>query len=167
MANESYIVNGTSLLLNGVTASADYDFSVENLTNGNGQVSEQVDLGLAPRPVIYQWSCEVQFQATPTQYSTLDLYIAEAPDGDPTQVDGDVGQVDAALADIDMRYNLRYIGSVVSENNAASEKCVASGEFVTYNRYISIVAYNDTGASVNATDSNFRFDLQPKSYQGQ
>lgn len=166
MANESYVANGTSLSINGEVG-ADYAFSVEGLTNGAGRVSAQVDLGAAPRPYIYQWSCEVQFQATPTQYATLDLYIAEAPDGDSTQISGDVGSSDAALGDVDMRYNLKYIGSVVSENAAASEKCVASGEFSTYNRYISIVAYNDSGATVNATDSNFRFDLQPKSFQGQ
>jgi len=166
MANESYINNGTSLSINGEEG-ADYAFSVEGLTNAAGRVSTQVNLGVAPRPSVYQWSCEVQFQATPTQYGTLDLYIAEAPDGDSTQIDGDVGASDAALGDVDMRYNLRYIGSVVSENAAASEKCVASGEFVTYNRYIPIVAYNDSGATVNATDSNFRFDLQPKYAQGQ
>lgn len=166
MANESYVANGTALLING-EAGADYAFSVEGLTNGAGRVSAQIDLGAAPRPGWYQWSCEVQFQATPTQYATLDLYIATAPDGDSTQIDGDVGASDAALGDVDMRYNLRHIGSVVSENAAASEVCVASGEFQTSARYLTIVAYNDSGATVNATDSNFRFDLQPKSWQGQ
>lgn len=166
MANESYIANGTSLSING-EAGADYAFSVEGLANDAGRVSAQVDLGVAPRPSIYQWSCEVQFQATPTQYAGIALYIAEAPDGDSTQISGDVGANDAALGDVDMIYNLKYIGSVVSENAAASEKCVASGEFTTFCRYISIVALNQSGASVNATDSNFRFDLQPKTYQGQ
>lgn len=166
MANEAYIASGTALLING-EAGADYAFSVEGLTNAAGRVSAQIDLGAAPRAGMYAWSCEVQFQATPTQYKTLDLYIAKAPDGDSTQIDGDVGASDAALGDVDMRYNLKYIGSVVSENAAASEKCVASGEFVCYDRYISIVAYNDSGATVNATDSNFRFDLTPKSWQGQ
>lgn len=166
MANEAYVNNGTSLSING-EAGAAYAFSVEGLTNANGRVSAQVDLGAAPRPYIYQWSCEVQFQATPTQYKGLALYIATAPDGDSTQIDGDIGASDAALGDVDMRYNLKFIGYVVSENAAASEKCVAAGEFEVYTRYISIVAYNDSGATVNATDSNFRFDLQPKYMQGQ
>lgn len=166
MANESYISNGTALLING-EAGADYALSAEGLTNGAGRVSAQLDLGAAPRPYIYQWSCEAQFQATPTQYKGLELYIATAPDGDSTQIDGDVGASDAALGDIDMRSNLKFIGYVVSENAAASEKCVASGEIEVYTRYISIVVYNDSGASVNGTDSNFRFDLQPKAYQGQ
>lgn len=166
MANESYINNGTALLING-EAGADYALSAEGVTNAAGRVSAQIDLGAAPRPNIYSWSCEVQFQATPTQYKGLEIYIAEAPDGDSTQISGDVGATDAALGDVDMRYNLKYIGSVISENAAASEKCVNAGEFVTLNRYISVVIYNDSGASINATDSNFRFNLQPKYYQGQ
>lgn len=166
MANENYIANGTALLFNG-EAGANVAFSVEGLTNAAGRVSAQKDLGAAPRPYIYSWSCEVQFQATPTQGDVLELYIATAPDGDSTQISGDVGSSDAALGDVDMRRNLQYIGSVVSENAAASEKCVAQGSFVTYDRYLTIVAYNASGATVNATDSNFRFDLQPKAFQGQ
>lgn len=166
MANEAYVANGTALLISGAVG-ADYAFSVEGLGNGAGRVSAQIDLGVAPRAFMYDWSCEVQFQATPTQGQSLDLYIASAPDGDATQIDGDVGATDAVLADIDMRRNLKYIGSVVSENAAASEVLVASGTFVTYKRYLTIVAYNGSGASVNATDSNFRFDLTPKAIQGQ
>lgn len=166
MANESYVNNGTALSING-EAGADYAWSVEGISNGAGRVSAQIDLGAAPRPSEYQWSCEMQFQATPTQGKGLELYIAEAPDGDSTQIDGDVGASDAALGDVDMRRNLKRIGLVISENAAASEKCVASGIITTYCRYISIVAYNGSGASVNATDSNFQFSLQPKYQQGQ
>ena len=61
---------------------------------------------------------------------------------------------DAALGDVDMRRNLQFIGYVVSENAAASEKCVASGVFQFPNRYLSLVVYNAAGASVNATDSS-------------
>jgi len=166
MANEAYINSGTSLLING-EAGAAYAFSVEGVATAAGRVSAQIDLGAAPRPAIYHWSCEVQFQATPTQYAGLELYVATAPDGDATQIDGDVGNADAALGDADMRYNLTYLGTVVSENAAASEKCVASGVITLYTRYVSIVAYNSSGATVNATDSNFRFDMQPKYWQGQ
>lgn len=166
MANEVYVANGTALRIDGA-AGADYAFSVEGLADGAGRVSAQIDLGAAPREFVFSWSCECQWQATPDQYGTLDLYIAGAPDGDSTQVDGDVGASDAALGDVDMRRNLKWIGSVVSENAAASEKCVASGSFVHYDRYLTIVAYNDGGAAINATDSNFRFDITPKAMQGQ
>lgn len=166
MANEAYLLEGTVLQFNGEVG-ADVAWSVEGLANAAGRVSAQRDLGADPRPYRYAWSCEVQFQATPTQYATLDLYIATAPETDSTMIDGDVGASDAALGDIDMRYNLKYIGSVVSENAAASEVCKASGEFETSHRYLTMVAYNGSGASVNATDSNFLFYLYPVSVQGQ
>ena len=165
MANEAYIANGTALLING-EATADYACSIEGLTNATGRVSEQIDLGAAPRAGLYKWSAETLFQATPTQYGTLDFYMAFAPDGDSTKIDGDVGASDAALGDVDQLRNLKYIGSIVAEE-ADSTKMVASGLISIAHRYASLVVYNDSGATVNATDSNTRFDLQPYSWQGQ
>jgi len=160
MANENYINKGTALLING-EAGANYAWSIEGVANGAGRISAQIDLGAAPRPEWYEWSCETQFQATPTQYAGLELYIARAPDHDATQVDGDQGQADAAVSDGDVRQNLQFIGTVVSENAAASEKCVKSGRFRTTMRYVSIVGWNSSGASINATDTVTRFDLRP------
>lgn len=160
MAGEAYINTGTALLISGASG-ADYAWSVEALTTSNGRVSAQINLGAVPRPYMYKWSCECQWQATPTQGAVLELYKAGAPDGDSTQIDGDVGASDAALGDVDMRRNLQYIGAVVSENAAASEVCVASGMFEHYDRYLTLVAYNAAGATINATDTNFVFTLQP------
>ncbi|NNF66356.1 MAG: hypothetical protein HKM98_02490 [Gammaproteobacteria bacterium] len=166
MANEAYITNGTALLFNGEVG-ADVALSAEAVADGAGRVSAQRDLGAAPREFMFSWSCECQWQATPTQYGVLEIYVAGAPDSDSTQIDGDVGASDAALGDVDMRRNLKFIGRVVSENAVASEVCVNSGVFTHYQRYLSIVVFNAGGATLNATDSNFRFDLTPKAIQGQ
>lgn len=166
MANEAYIRKGTSKLVNG-EAGADVAFSMEGVANAAGRVSAQIDWGVAPRPGIYEWSCEVQWQATPTQGSVLELYVASSPDADATQIDGDVGATDAALGDVDMRRNLQYIGCVTSENAAASEICVNGDRFTFTERYMTIVGYNAGGATINATDSNFRFNIVPVYWQGQ
>ncbi len=166
MANESYVKTGTALKVQNHDT-PDAAWSVEGLANGAGRVSAQIDLGASPRPGWYRWSCEVQFQATPTQGKGLELYKAGADDGTNTMIDGDIGTSDAALGDVDMRRNLTPIGYVTSENAAASEKCITSGYFFHPHRYISLVAYNDSGATVNATASNFVFRLQPFSWQGQ
>ena len=160
MANETYINKGTALLING-EAGANYAWSIEGVANGAGRISAQIDLGAAPRAEWYEWSCETQFQATPTQYAGLELYLAFAPDHDATQIDGDSGQADAAVTDGDVRYNLVPIGVVVSENAAASEKCVRSGIFRATMRYVSIVGWNSSGAAINATDTVTRFDMRP------
>lgn len=166
MANEVYIRKGTSRLVNGEVA-ADTAWSMEAVANSAGRVSAQIDWGVAPRPDWYEWSCEVQWQATPTQGSVLELYVAGAPDADSTQIDGDVGTADAALGDVDMRRNLKSIGSVASENAAASEICVASGRFQFSQRYMTLVGYNAAGATINATDTAFRFNIVPIYWQGQ
>ena len=166
MANEVYLREGTQLLVNNGTGK-NYTWTVEALANAAGRVSVQIDLGAAPRPYRFKWVCECQFQATPTQYKGLEIYRACAPSWDNTRIDGDIGLVDAALADVDMRQNLKFIGYVVSENAAASEKCNASGIFEHEHRYISFVAYNDSGAAVNATADNFKFWFEPIWYQGQ
>jgi hypothetical protein len=166
MANEAWITVSTQKKFNG-EANADVAISAEAVTNSNGRVSAQYDLGTAPRPYRFKWSCECQWQATPTQGGVLELYVAAAPDHDNTKIDGDIGLTDAALADVDMRRNLKYIGCVVSENAAASEVCRASGEFTHTHRYLSLVIYNAGGATLNATDTNFIFTLQPFSDQGQ
>ena len=166
MANEVYIRKGTSKLVNG-EAGADVAWSMEGVANAAGRVSVQIDWGAAPRPDWYEWSCEVQWQATPTQGGVLELYVAGAPDADNTQIDGDVGTTDAALGDNDMRRNLKQFGAVVSENAAASEICVASGRLHFTQRYMTLVGYNAAGATINATDSNFRFNIVPIYWQGQ
>lgn len=166
MPNALYIDNETAQQFNG-TVGADVAFSMEGVADGAGRVSAQYNAGAAPRAYIYHWSCEVQWQATPDQYGTLDLYVAEAPDGDSTQISGDQGSSDAALGDVDATFNMRYIGRVVSENATASEVCVSSGTFQSFARYFSIVGVNNGGATINATDSNFNFRLEPKFIEAQ
>lgn len=166
MANEAYITKGSNRLFNNGGA-PDVAITVEGLANNAGRVSAQLDLGATPRAYIFDWSCEVQFQATPTQGAGLELYIAGAPDHDATQIDGDIGNANAALGDIDMRRNLENIGFVVSENAAANEICVASGQFEHTSRYLQLVVYNASGASVHATATNFRFDMAAVAFQGQ
>lgn len=166
MANEAYIKVGTAVTFGGA-ATPDVAWTMHGLANGAGRVSLQKDLGATPRPGLYRWACEVQFQATPTQGKGLELYIATAPDHASSRIDGDVGATNAALGDVDMRRNLQGIGYVVSENAAASEKCNASGIVEITGRYVSLVGYNDSGASINATDSNFYFSLTTIAWQAQ
>lgn len=166
MANELYIAESTLYKIQNHDT-PDATWSVEGLANAAGRVSAQLDLGATPRPGLYVWQCECQFQATPTQGKGLELYVARAITGSNTRMSGDIGTTDAALGDVDMRRNLLQIGYVVSENAAASEKCIADGWFFHPFRYIQLVAYNDSGAAVNATAANFTFRLQKISWQGQ
>jgi hypothetical protein len=165
MTSKAQILTGTALKFNG-EAGADKAFSMEGVTTGAGRVSEQKDLGASPRDFAFDWTCELLCQATPTQYATVDFYIAVAPDNDATMIPGDVGNADAALGDLDQLRNLQYIGSVVIEE-ADTSKMVGFGSFECTGRYLTIVGVNNSGATLNATDSNFIFNLIPKVIQGQ
>lgn len=166
MANEAYINKAAAKTVGG-GGTPDVAWTMHGLANAAGRVSAQIDWGALPRPARYEWSCSVQWQATPTQGGVLELYIATAPDSASSQIDGDPGSSDAALGDVDMRRNMRAIGAVVSENAAASEPCIASGEFTCTSRHMSIVGYNAAGATINATASNFVFIIRPVYWQGQ
>jgi len=165
MTQQIQIQAGTALKFNG-EAGADVAFSMEGVADGAGRVSAQYDLGADPRDFQFKWTGEVLFQATPTQYATLDFYIATAPDNDSTMITGDVGASDAALGDLNQLRNLTYIGSIICEQ-ADTTKMVGSGVFTCLERYLTIVAVNNSGATTNATDSNFIFNLIPYNLQGQ
>lgn len=167
MATSQAQINvGTALKFNG-EAGADVAFSMEGILTTAGRVSAQKDLGASPRDFNFTWYGEVLMQATPTQYTTIDFYAAGAPDNDSTMVAGDVGVADAALTSANQLRNLLFIGSVVIEE-ADTSKIVGFGTFEWTSRYISIVGHNNaTGATINATDSNFIFNLQPYNIQGQ
>jgi hypothetical protein len=156
MANENYLGVGTELQING-EGGADYAWSVENLVDDNGRVSARIDLGAAPRPYLYRWRCKCEWDANPTQGNALKLYKSES---DGTYEDGDVGAVDAALGDSDILRNLKMFGRVVADE-ANTTDMQNGGVVEIYERYVSMVAWNDGGADLEITDSNFQFFLTP------
>lgn len=160
MAGEIYLKEGTALLING-EAGAAAAWSMEGVATGAGRVGAQIDLGASPRPRRFSWICEWQTAGTPTQGKAVELYAAAALSNDATRITGNVGQSDAALANADVLRNLQPIGSVVAETATANKKFIASGVFEFEGRYLSMVGYNDTGATINSTDSNFKFYLIP------
>lgn len=156
MANKLYIARETPISFDG-TGGADVAFSMEGVVDGAGRVSAQYDLGTGSTPHLFRWRSEVLWQATPTKGAACWFYAAG---GDGTNIDGDVGAIDAALGSEDQLSNLLYIGRVVVET-AHTFKMVRSGTFEFYDRYISIVGFNRGVATINATDSNFSFELTP------
>ena len=163
--SKTQILVGTALKVNG-EAGADHAFSMEGITDGNGRVSIQIDLGASPRNIAFKFKAEALMQATPTQGDSINFYIATAPDNDSSMITGDVGASDAALGDIDQLRNIKPIGSLVMEE-ADTTKMVGGGEFVCLDRYLTIVGENQGGSTINATDSNFIFNLEPYDLQGQ
>lgn len=159
MANKIYYLEETQKKFNG-EAGADVAFSMEGVADAAGRVSTQYDTGSASKSKRYAWYAEHLGQATPTQYGSVDYYIACAPSFDATMIPGDIGNTDAALGDLDQLTNLQYIGSVTQEE-ADTTKMVGFGEFETTGRYLTVIGVNNIGATINATDSNYLFYIVP------
>jgi hypothetical protein len=155
MAGELYLNEGSALNING-EAGADYAWSMEGVTNGAGRVSARIDLGAAPRPYLYRWRCKLACQATPTAGEKVRLYKSES---DGTNEDGDVGTADAVLAEAQLA-NMRQFGAVTVDTADTSDQ-IAGGIVEIHERYVSIGGWNASGATLNATDSNFVFTLTP------
>lgn len=151
----SYINEGTTLKING-EADADYAWSMEGVANAAGRMSAVIDLGVAPRPYMYRWRCKCAFQATPTAGEKLRLYKSES---DGTYEDGDVGVADAALAAAQLT-NMKQFGAVTVDTADTSDQ-ITGGVVEVHERYVSIGGWNASGATLNATDSNFYFSLTP------
>ncbi len=167
MTSKAFITNEFEYLVNG-EAGADYAWSCENLSDGAGRVSAQIDLTAAPRPFQFELHISLQMISTAaTQGKTFAVYKAVTPDGDATQISGDVGATDAALGDTDQLRNLDYIGSVTAEEDSSTTVMNGVIKFECRSRYLTLVAENNTGAALNATDSNFVAVLIGRSVQGQ
>ena len=163
--SKAFITAESTVKING-EAGADHAWSVEGVVDGAGRVSIQIDLGVAPRASWFDWSCEILCQATPTQGAVFELFRAGAPEDDSTQISGDVGAADAALGDVDQVRNLIPVGAVTVEE-ADTTKMVGEGSFLHTQRYLTLVCLNSTGATINATDSNFVFKMTERAWQGQ
>lgn len=163
MTSKVYVLPEPTIKVNG-EAGANVALSAEGILTNTGRVSAVQDWGNVARAFEYDWLCTVQWQGTPTQYGTLDIYLAEYDEsGLPP---GDIGTADAALADLDQLRNLRHIGNVVIED-ADTTIMRASGSFESKARYHQYVVHNNGSTTLNATDSNFSLKITPKVIQGQ
>lgn len=139
-------------------------FTPKNIANGAGRISARADLGAFPRPTRYRWYAENQCQATTPVVGYLIRYYLVFWDDDttPGRGWGDTGTTDAAFnTENDLR-NIRYIGSLVVDTAAADVIFSGGGEdiYIPY-RYVSVVVWNASGASLTNDDTEHQFILTP------
>lgn len=161
VARELYLMEDATLLINGEVG-ADYAWSMEGVANGAGRISAQIDLGAAPRPDAFRWRCQVKYQATPTAGTDLRLRKAES---DGTYEDDGLGEADAAVA-TEPTSNAPQFGAVKTQA-AGTQVNIKGLTADASEQYLSLVGWNASGATIDATDSNFKFFLTPIYYQQQ
>jgi hypothetical protein len=161
MAREMYVNEAATILIGGGVG-ADYAFSFEGVANGAGRICTQIDLGAPPRPPTLKWRASYKCQATPTAGNEVRFRKAGS---DGTYNDGGLGTSDAALA-TEPTYNVPQFGAVKVQA-AGTQANVYGGEFDHSDQYLSIVGWNATGATIDATATNFFLSITPIFYQQQ
>ena len=115
--------------------------ALDNVANGTGVISAQLDRGAGAKPMRYRAHCAfiARGDHTPVVGDLIEVYLATS---DGTNVDGTVGTSSAALT-TEKRRNLTPIGSV-QVDVAGAANTVFKSTFTTYiyDRYISIGVWN-------------------------
>ncbi len=135
-------------------------FSPASVANAAGRISDQADLGSGARSRLYRWSAKTKCQATPTLNALIRVYLVCADD--TTDLDGGAGTTDAAFATEALLKNLQYIGNIIIDAaGTGAMKASSMNAIEITSRYVSVVWWNASGATLDATGSNHQFTLTP------
>ena len=137
-----------------------------NVANGAGRLLARLDLGdissSTSRATWYRWYAENQCQATPTVGNLIRYYLSLwNDDTTPDDSDGDVGASDAAFATENDLKNITHIGNVIVDAATADVVFAASGMVYLPVRYVSLVVWNASGASLTNDNAEHVFKLAP------
>lgn len=132
-------------------------FTPTSLASNAGRQGAMHDFGVAARPRLFVWRGWIKPGATRVVGEIVEWYIKTS---DGTHPDNDDGTGDIALSAADKLRNLKMIGIIQIDENAAVEM-VASGEIEISARYVAPVIYNRTANSLSTTAADFGFSLTP------
>lgn len=123
---------------------------------GNGQVSNQADMGASPAPRLFKWYARMKWVATPTLGDVVRIYAFDTDntgEGDLTG-DGDVTP--------ETKFgNFRLIGQVIC-SVAADQYFYGTGLVYLPGRYVVLGVWNASGTKdLNATSEACFISLTP------
>lgn len=155
MANKIYQAAETAItwLSSGGTAT----FTPTSLGSSAGRQGAHHDLGTSSRSRRFAWRAWLKPGGTRTVGQTIEVYLKTSDGSHP---DNDDGTGDAAVSAADKLRNLRMIGLIQIDENAAVEM-VASGEVEISQRYCAPVFWNATSNALSSTAGDFGFSLTP------
>jgi len=158
MANKVYVNPETPIVFAPATATvSNVTFEVDALANGAGYQSAQHDLGTAPRSRMFAWRAFTQCQLTPVVGNIIRVYLKTS---DGTYADNDDGTGDLAVSAENKLKNLKYIGAIIVDEAAANIPFVASGLVSITSRYVQVVFWNASGATLTTDVNEHGFILQ-------
>ncbi len=134
-------------------------FTPTSLASGAGRQGALHDFGVGStaRSRRYMWRAFLIPGATRVVGEVINVYWKTS---DGTHPDNDDGTGDIAVSADDKLRNLKQIGQIVIDENAAVEM-VDHGEFEFSERHAAPVFWNATANSLSTTAGDFGFDLTP------
>jgi hypothetical protein len=132
-------------------------FTPTSLATATGRQGAHHDFGVSARPRLFAWRAWVKPGATRVVGEGIRVYLKTS---DGTRHDNDDGTGDIALSHSDKLRNVRQLGAIVIDENAAVEM-VAGGIVEIGARYAAPIFYNGTANTLSATAADFGFSLTP------
>lgn len=162
VSNQS-ILPGTPVIFADSAQTPTRAWTLSALAASAGRVSVQHDQGAGAHAAYWSFVCKIQLTGTLVIPSQVEFYVAV---GDGTNVAGEVGTADAALASSDKRRNLRPLGVLAVDQTTQNVTMTAIFDGVYLpQRYFSLVIWNATGIALTTSTSVHRCVGTPYQFQ--
>ena len=166
--NDVWSSNDAVLLFQGGVG-GDLDWDAEGTGDGAGSFSDLYDLEADPRAFGFTWTCSIRLQATtPVLGNAILIYKMGAPEVDAgVFAHGNKNAATNSISAIDECANFTPIGSVIVDQTGsdAADLNISGGDFEHYDRYLQFALFNESGAAINTTASEFHFYLTRRASQ--
>jgi hypothetical protein len=132
-------------------------FTPTSLGAAAGRQGVLHDFGTGARSRLFAWRAWLVPGATRVVGEVIRVYLKTS---DGTTPDNDDGTGDIAVSSVDKLRNVRQIGAIIIDENAAVAMA-ASGYVALPARYGAPIFWNATANSLSATAGDFGFSLTP------
>lgn len=155
MANFIYENEGTAITF--ASSGGDVTWTPTTLGAAAGRQSAHYDFGVAARARRYVLRVWFKPGGTRVVGERVEIYIKTS---DGTHPDNDDGATDLAVSSIDKLRNLKPVGVIQIDENAAVEM-VGTWDIELSARYVALVMWNATANALSTTAGDFGASLTP------
>ncbi len=155
MANKIYQHDESAIIW--LSSGGTEAFTPTSLASAAGRQGAHHDFGTSARPRLFVWRAWIKPGGTRVVGEGIRIYLKTS---DGTRHDNDDGTGDIAVSAADKLRNLRQLGAIQIDENAAVEM-VASGIVEIGARYAAPVFWNGTANALSSTAADFGFSLTP------
>lgn len=139
----------------------DVTFTFQNVANGAGRISAQLDLGAAPRGRLYRYTAKWKANSTPTVGNVVRISLFNGDNASSTRQAGTVGTSDAAISsENDFLNCTAQLKPIIVDAASTSKSFQIDGYVILTGRYVSVGFWNASGVTGTNTAGDHEFTLQ-------